>query len=93
MHQFVFFIFFSLTISNRSNTFTVKVYPQVPSFLWLVTVCRSEVLPALEEAQVKNHLSKMSINKSMGPDKMNPRVLRGLFDTVVSILLIIFKSL
>lgn len=67
-----------LTISKRSDIFTVKVHHQIPSFLLLVTVCRSEVLPTLEEDQVQNHLRKMSIHKSMGPNMMNPGVLSRL---------------
>lgn len=57
--------------------------PQVPRFLRLVAVCRSEALPTLEEDQVKNHLSKMNIQKFTGPGRRNPRVLCELADMLL----------
>lgn len=92
MHEFLCFNF-SLVIFKRSDIFSVEVYHQIPCFLLLVTVCRSEVLPTLEKDQVRNHLRKASIHKSMGPNKMNPGVLMGLFDTVVTLCFMIFKGL
>lgn len=63
--------FFFLTISKRSGMFTLTF----PIFCDWFTVCRSEILPILEE-WIKNHVSKMNIHRSVRPGTMNPRMLK-----------------
>ncbi|KFQ81688.1 RNA-directed DNA polymerase from mobile element jockey, partial [Phaethon lepturus] len=53
---------------------------------------RSKVLPTVREDQVRDHLRNVNINKSMGPDKMHPRVLRELTDIVTNPLCVIFEK-
>ena len=36
-------------------------------------MCSKEDEPSVEEAQVREHLNKLGIRKSMGPDRMHPR--------------------
>ncbi|KFP58288.1 RNA-directed DNA polymerase from mobile element jockey, partial [Cathartes aura] len=48
--------------------------------------------PLVEEAQVRDYLSKLDIHKSMGPDGMHPRGLRDLADVITRPLLIIFDQ-
>ncbi|PKU44177.1 rna-directed dna polymerase from mobile element jockey- hypothetical protein [Limosa lapponica baueri] len=54
-------------------------------------VWTKEDFPLVEEGQVREHLSKLDIRKSMVPDGMHPRALRELAEVIAGLLSIIFE--
>ncbi|GAB0207177.1 mitochondrial enolase superfamily member 1 [Grus japonensis] len=75
-----------------ASVFTAKVAPEETQTLEVgEKVLQKEDLPLVEEDWVREHLGKVDMHKSMGPDGMQPRGLRELADVIVRPLSIIFE--
>ncbi|GAB0209507.1 mitochondrial enolase superfamily member 1 [Grus japonensis] len=71
-----------------ASVFTAKASPQETQTLEVgEKVLRKEDLQVVEEDRVRDHLGKLDIHKSMGPDGMHPRVA----DVIARLLSIIFE--
>lgn len=53
---------------------------------------RKEILLLVEEDQVREQLKKLNIHKSMGPDRIYPKVLRNLVSVILRVLSIVFET-
>jgi len=54
--------------------------------------CKSKVPPGVREDQLRDHLRNLNIHKSLGRNKMNPRVLRELADGVAKPVSMVFAK-
>lgn len=77
-----------------ASDFTDKICLQEsPALATTAKVCSKEELSFVEKEQVREHLNRLNVHKSMGPDGTHPQVLRKLTHVTVRPILIIFERL
>lgn len=78
---------FASVFTGKSSSHTAHVAESKGKY-W-----EMEVLPAVSEDQVCDHLKNLEADKSMEPNEIHPQVLRELVDEVAKPLYIIFQRL
>ena len=53
---------------------------------------QNNIPPTVSKEQVQDHLTRLNVHKPMGPNDMQPRVLKELADVVVKTLSIVFRK-
>ncbi|PKU42310.1 reverse hypothetical protein [Limosa lapponica baueri] len=83
---------FPLNVRKHFNFFTAQASPQeLQTLEETEKVWMKEDVPLVEEDQVREQLSKLHTQKSMGPDGMHPQMLRELLEVIAGPLSIIFE--
>lgn len=77
---------FFTSVFTGSTSLQESQAPRVRKKVW-----NKEDALSVEEDQVRDHLSKIDIFKSMGHDRVHPQVLKELADVIVRPISIIFE--